>query len=340
MPCASNQLRIDPLEPRRLLVAAGLDGGVLAIDGTDAPERLAIRLVNDQIQVLTGALLLDIVDQFDPADVESIEVSGKGGNDEIRNELLEGDFDGFVTLRGGAGNDAMTTSFRFDRLFGEDGNDTLTTTGGVALMFGGPGSDTLTGGAGRDALFGEGNNDLLRGGDAGDFLDGGDGSDILEGGAGDDTVDGGLGPDSLAGGAGIDLVSYMNRTEGVFIVLGQGGNGANSGTENDIIADDVEDALGGSGNDNITGTNGRNYLLGGAGNDFIFGLDGKDTLEGGEGNDRLDGGDDFDWLLDLDGDVDLLIGGGGADVSLGDLPDDEEQVETITNSIEEFLASI
>ena len=336
----SQRTHIDRLEPRRLLVTTGLEGGVLAIDGTEASERLALRMVNDQIQVLTGAQLSDIVDAFDPADVTRIELSGKGGNDDIRNELLESDWDGFVTLRGGAGNDLMTTSFAFDRLFGEDGNDSLQTTGGVALLFGGAGSDSLFGGDARDALFGEGNNDLLRGGGGGDFLDGGDGSDILDGEEGDDTTDGGLGGDSMTGGNGTDLASYMNRTENVFVALGQGGNGANSGTENDIIGDDFENALGGSGNDNISGTSGRNYLLGGDGIDAIFGLDGKDTLEGGEGSDRLDGGDDFDWLLDLDLDTDLLVGGGGADVSLGDLPDEEQEVETITNSVEDFLAAI
>lgn len=331
---------IQPLEQRRLLAAVGFEGGLLTITGTSAGERLAIRLVEDQILVLTGALLSEVVDEFDPETVERIEVFGDAGNDVIRNELPPDAFDGFVTLRGEAGNDTILSGFGFDRMFGDDGADLIQSTGGVKLMFGGAGSDTLLGDDARDALFGEAGNDSIRGGAGGDFLSGGEGDDNLDGEDGDDTADGGLGADSMLGGAGVDLVSYFGRTEGVFIEIGAGANGANSGVENDIVSEDFENALGGSGDDRIVGDNGRNFLLGLAGDDSFFGEDGKDTLLGGEGGDRLDGGDDADWLLDLDGDVDLLIGGGGLDISLGDPPDDEEQVEIVTNTLAAFLAAI
>lgn len=52
----------------------------------------------------------------------------------------------------------------------------------------------------------------------------------------------------------------------------------------------IENAIGGSGNDSITGNAADNHLVGNGGNDTLLGLDGNDTLEGGPGDDYLDGG--------------------------------------------------
>lgn len=83
----------------------------------------------------------------------------------------------------------------------------------------------------------------------------------------------------------------------------------------------IEDAVGGSGNDHITGNGVRNSLSGGegsdtifgaAGNDFLYGNQGNDTLFGGSGNDRIKGG----------GDQDILDGGKGNDTLDGGQGDD------------------
>ena len=103
----------------------------------------------------------------------------------------------------------------------------------------------------------------------------------------------------------------------------------------------IEEAIGGSGNDTITGNDVANYLDGGAGNDTIYGGAGDDVLVGGDdtdsspghvahnddylaggigddqlygglGNDRLFGGTDNDFLSGGDGD-DALSGEGGID---------------------------
>ncbi len=69
----------------------------------------------------------------------------------------------------------------------------------------------------------------------------------------------------------------------------------------------IENAKGGSGNDDIWGNSANNVLIGGAGNDRIGGETGFDTLLGGEGNDELrifgltygdfvQGGPGTDWL--------------------------------------------
>lgn len=51
----------------------------------------------------------------------------------------------------------------------------------------------------------------------------------------------------------------------------------------------IENALGGSGNDEISGNSAANVLVGNAGNDILAGLSGGDHLEGGDGDDRLYG---------------------------------------------------
>jgi serralysin len=60
----------------------------------------------------------------------------------------------------------------------------------------------------------------------------------------------------------------------------------------------IENAVGGSGNDSLTGNDGVNLLRGGAGSDKLYGLGGADVLEGGAGGDTLSGGagaDIFDF---------------------------------------------
>ena len=56
----------------------------------------------------------------------------------------------------------------------------------------------------------------------------------------------------------------------------------------------IENAIGGSGNDTITGNTANNTLIGNAGNDFLDGGVGNDTLRGGAGADNLIGGDGND----------------------------------------------
>ncbi len=78
----------------------------------------------------------------------------------------------------------------------------------------------------------------------------------------------------------------------------------------------IENALGGSGHDLISGNVGANDLRGGAGNDTITGGAGNDLLRGASGNDRLSGGANNDRLFG-DAGHDQLEGGAGADVLTG-----------------------
>ena len=93
---------------------------------------------------------------------------------------------------------------------------------------------------------------------------------------------------------------------------------ANGMTSNIAIAYTavIENAVGGSGNDLITGNEYANVLTGGAGNDSLAGDLGNDTIVGAvfdddQGVDNLDGGADDDWIYaDWN---DLAQGGSGYD---------------------------
>ena len=66
----------------------------------------------------------------------------------------------------------------------------------------------------------------------------------------------------------------------------------------------IENAIGGTGNDTITGNGANNTLTAGGGNDSMAGDAGNDTVNGGEGNDTIDGGSG----------VDVMNGNGGDDL--------------------------
>lgn len=71
-----------------------------------------------------------------------------------------------------------------------------------------------------------------------------------------------------------------------------------------------------SGNDTLAGRGGRDTLIGGGGRDSLSGDAGRDLLNGGGGNDTLDGGGDRDTLTG-NGGSDLLDGQGGRDILRG-----------------------
>jgi serralysin len=90
------------------------------------------------------------------------------------------------------------------------------------------------------------------------------------------------------------------------------GNIANALLYNGDLRSLIENAMGGSGNDAITGNQVANLLSGRGGADALYGLGGDDRLFGDGGNDQLcgDGGDD--WLAGGPG-ADALNGGMGTD---------------------------
>lgn len=207
-------------------------------------------------------------------------------------------------IRGGAGADTIGGRLGNDTLYGEDGNDVIAGDDGVDTLDGGAGIDILTGGAGTDTLAGGIDNDILYGGADADILNGDAGNDILWGEAGADIVNGGagsdlihatlVGEDTIDGGADIDTVSFA-AASAITVDLT---NAAHKLTN-------IENVIGGAGNDSITGNAlanlleggvGDDSLNGGAGNDVLVGGLGDDTLVGGAGADNFSGGDGADTL--------------------------------------------
>ena len=230
-----------------------------------------------------------------------------------------------------------------------DGADSLAVDGagqntaGECLLtaYGGPGRDLFSGSSHADCLFGGRGNDRLEG-HAGERLyavepteqlEGGRGNDVLLGGSGSDLLVGGGGADVLRGGRGTaDLVSYLLRHGRVRVDL-DGARDDGAPGERDLVGRDVEDLLGGEGNDILLGNSHANTITGASGADLIRGYGGLDQLEGGLGPDTIAGGDGGDWLFAgfdnnghyvADGPTpNLLRGGAGRDIlfAAGNGPD-------------------
>lgn len=187
-------------------------------------------------------------------------------------------------------------------------------TSDAQLLQGFAADELLAGGGGNDSLFGGGGNDMLLGGEGDDMVAGEDGDDVLIGGAGNDWLIGG----TLSADAGRDLVSYAGALAGVQVKLGTRKSVARSLKQDEAgIGFDrlfgIEDLVGSSYGDRLTGDGGGNYLVGLAGNDTLSGGAGDDTLDGGAGTDVLRGGGGADCFMfsvlpEVAGGTDRIIG--------------------------------
>ncbi len=93
--------------------------------------------------------------------------------------------------------------------------------------------------------------------------------------------------------------------------LGEGhyarGNIANALTYGNDSRSLIENAVGGSGNDTVTGNKAANNLKGGGGNDRLYGREGNDVLTGGSGNDAFYFNTKPDRTSNLDQIVDFSV---------------------------------
>ena len=160
--------------------------------------------------------------------------------------------------------------------------------------------ENFTGGAGNDTITGDANNNILIGGLGSDTVVGMGGSDTFIATFDDvrDTFDGGA-------GAGVDTANYSAYTGALTVTLNGGaastvfGSGSSNGSSDTI--QNVENFIGGAGNDTITGDNittNTNTLTGGLGADIINGGGGNDTIIQtlDEAADTIDGGNGTDTV--------------------------------------------
>ncbi|SPF78968.1 Bifunctional hemolysin/adenylate cyclase [Aliiroseovarius pelagivivens] len=181
-----------------------------------------------------------------------------------------------------------------DILKGKGGNDTIRGLGGNDRIFGGEGADLMIGGAGNDFIDAGPTNtgfNVAKGGGGNDTIYS-SGTGEYYGGSGNDYIKAGFGVNELLdGGSGVDWLdtSLVSLSYTVNMVTGA----TNWAGESFV---NFENILTGDGNDNITGTSGKNIIMTGAG---------TDTINAGAGNDILDGGRD----------ADILNGGSGTDTA-------------------------
>ncbi|MFC5068711.1 calcium-binding protein [Flaviflagellibacter deserti] len=218
------------------------------------------------------------------------------------NDVLQGGT-GDDLLRGMTGNDVLDGGADEDQVYGDEGDDVITgTTDAAADVYdGGDGQDTVdysaaatgiildlkTGLAtgveiGADLLAniekviaGDGD-DVLRGDAEDNVLDGGGGNDTICDDLGSDTVYGGDGDDCIVaatdassdvydGGSGSDTVDYSAATMGILVNLDTGqAVGVEIGAD---LLRDIEEVMGGQGNDTFVLSDEPASLSGGGGDD-------------------------------------------------------------------------
>jgi Ca2+-binding RTX toxin-like protein len=353
----------EALEVRRLLSATLDSAGTLHVTGTEGDNAIVVERVDASMRVSEDGQITN----FNASSVRRVEVRALGGHDRATIEragvpgtLVGGAGEDVLTggsqndvLRGEAGDDQLDGGRGSDDMSGGDGTDLLrytTRTARVVVglgtfaddgeagerdnarndienVFGGSGNDELKGDDDRNWLNGGPGNDRLVGNGENDTLEGAEGNDTLLGGAGNDSLDGNQGADDMSGGAGMDRVNYNTHSNtGVTVGLGTFADDGEPG-ERDDARNDIEDVVGSSGRDKITGTSAANLLIGGSGDDELFGRGGNDTIVGGDGRDALHGDDGNDLLQARDGFADFLAGGLGTDTAEADSIDTLNGVE-------------
>ncbi len=266
-------------------------------------------------------------------------LDGSAGADHI----VTGDFD--EQARGGGGDDFIVGSDATGNiLIGGAGADRIEGGGWTNHAaeywewdyLGRPmglGDDKIYGGAGDDQIWGESEATQASLADAGqaatgitgDWLTGGSGADRVYGSAGDDVLLGGTGADLLVGGAGMDVLlgddDYQIRPTGnywhvVHPNFGDATLGFGSFELGLFPVVNTTDAA----PEQVWTVSGDPYFAYykfGGGDDVLIGGVGRDILIGQFGDDTLYGGADDDILAGWEGN-DELVGGAGDDLMAGD----------------------
>jgi Ca2+-binding RTX toxin-like protein len=288
--------------------------------------------------------------------INSTADDGEGSCTPVIGASCEGDYIGHLVneIWGGSGNDNMLGNGSDEWFRGNAGDDTIDGGGGenTADYLNAPAGVTADMGAGT--VTGDGNDTIkniqdINGSDFDDtFVDcvraadctNGNGPDNeYYGNAGDDTFDQGTSPstdsDWIEGDAGVDTVDYSARTNNLGVDLGSTGCEGEV-NECDGFNNDVENLLGGSGDDWLDGNNSNNMIVGNAGNDTMWGEGGNDLFPAGSAPDGADDieGDDGTDTVDYSQRtaavfIDLTGGGNQGEVGEGDnLWDDLENALT------------
>src|SRR5918995_1870393 len=158
-------------------------------------------------------------------------------------------------------------------------------------------AETVPGTSGADVICAGGGNDTVKGLGGNDTLKGQGGNDELLGGVGNDILDGGIGTDTASYSASLTAVIVSLATNAA---TGEGSD-TFSGVEN-LLGSSKGDTLTGSDTNNkLTGGGGADTEQGGLGNDQVIGSGGADTLKGEDGDDAVNSKDGVKGNDSLDG---------------------------------------
>ncbi|MDQ4144340.1 MAG: hypothetical protein M3198_11470 [Actinomycetota bacterium] len=294
--------------------------------GTEGPDKLEGTPGRDAIIGMGGA----------------DKIFGRGGNDVLCGSSDQDQADGADTIRAGAGFDFVIGGKGDDRLFGEGDRDNIFGTAGDDLIDGG--SD---GGIGDDANYwyftdtrdvqanlatgkaiGQGTDTLVNI----EGLGGSPKNDVLVGNNGANSFDAMGGNDKIKAGGGTDTLGMTFAESDTFInITGGTSIGASEGSDSFT---GIENVIGSSHNDYVTGDGKANGLFGSQGEDTLYGRGGDDVMIGFAGYDSIFGGaGSADFVSysdrpDLSVDLNLLSG----NVTRDDGNDTLEGVEMVEGS--------
>jgi Ca2+-binding RTX toxin-like protein len=202
---------------------------------------------------------------------------------------------------GGETDEVVTGDEATNWLAGSGGNDVMLGLQGNDVVIGGAGDDVIAGGSGADWILGGDGKDsadyadsvqavtvnlttgLGSGGDAqGDKISsienviGSRSNDSITGDAADNIVYGGDGNDKIDGAGGNDTACYSDSIFGVTVDLANNVNNKGGYAEGDELTS-IENLIGSSFDDKLSGHVGDNQLEGGLGKDTLVGGAGSDT---------------------------------------------------------------
>ena len=215
------------------------------------------------------------------ADTDTLTITGINAN-----EILDVDFDGTSITQIEGGGSILNVEIITADLLGAD--DTLRytdTTANVTVNLGAGLASGFLSIANISNATGGGGNDSLTGTTGVNTLNGGNGNDTLVA-----TVDNVRDFFNGQGGGG-DTADYSAYSASLTVTIG-GGNflvgGSGTVALNFDQLNGIENFIGGSAGDTITGNGNANALNGGGGVDIITGAGGADRLTGGANNDTFD----------------------------------------------------
>jgi Ca2+-binding RTX toxin-like protein len=260
--------------------APTLENGLLTVEGTNAADRIALRLETGQ----PGILQVDFGDDgsaefsFARRAIAQIVVKAGNGGDAVRIDENNGVFSDTIptTIDGGNGDDRLSGGSGAGTLIGGNGNDALFGGNGNEKLIGGNGNDTIDGNKGNDVAF-------MGNGDDTFVWDPGDGSDTNEGQKGTDTM--------LFNGAGVaeqvdlsanghrlrffrDIANITMDTDSIERVDFNALGGADVVTVNDLTGTDVRAV-----NVDLAGSLGGATGDGAADSVIVNGTDGDDRVK-------------------------------------------------------------